>query len=162
MFRFLTSPTSELFLGYTNTPKIQALQGWHKTSWVLWTQTLRDTVQNPVAVTILFPGFVRALAAGGRVTVCTMQKQSWWKMLLKQQRDLKAHEKNHLLASYTRLCMRSRVITKIEETNISELIQDTAGCYRHRRKNKYLKNNKCHPTVLHHYKGKCKKFQISS
>jgi len=32
MFKFLTNPTSELFLGYINTPKIYAPQGWHKTS----------------------------------------------------------------------------------------------------------------------------------
>jgi len=83
-------------------------------------------------------------------------------MLLNKQRDLKAHEKNHLLPSYTRLCMQSRVITKTEVTNISELIQDTAGYFRNRRKNIYLKNYKCHPTVLQHYKGKCKKFQIIS
>lgn len=61
-------------------------------------------------------------------------------MLINKQRDLKAHEKNHLLASYTRLRTQPRVITKTEVTNISELIQGTAGYFRHRRKNKYLKN----------------------
>jgi hypothetical protein len=41
------------------TPKIYGPQGWHKTSSVLRTQTLRDTVQNSVAVATLLPGFVR-------------------------------------------------------------------------------------------------------